>query len=226
MCKRKKKKIEELSKICYINPVLQLDNVTKRVGKLENNLNVSSSHPMRNVHERVEKLEHNMNSHLLLCSGVEIKDKIAKATTDNVVNVDQIKAEICSEICGDDISGISVGSVSVTVYGKQKKSLKVECNSIYTRNFLLRQARTRRPKGIYLTEFLCYEKMTIYRKLIEVKKKNQGKIVAVQIRGKHICCRTTGEDSFRQVNSLTEVEEIERQLVTTNSNSNGDSSTQ
>ena len=231
------KKIEDLNKCCIvgtsedshlqdeqnvISPIMQLNSVSKRVERLENNESDLPLQSLAKVSERVEEIENNINSHILLCRGPEVEEKVTKATASGVTNVNQIKAELCNEICGEDISEISVGSLSVSVYGKRRKVLKVECTNIFTRNFLLKQARIRKPNGIYVVEFLAPNKLLLYRKLLELKKRYQGKIKVVQIRNNSICYKLNIEDQFCRVNSLSEIEEIESRLTRGNQGNDGD----
>ena len=91
--------------------------------------------------------------------------KIASSTVEGVANVDLIKVEICQEICGENIGEISVDSSSVSIYRRQRSSLKVECANINTKNFILKRARVRKPGDIYISEFLTSKKLNIYHQL-------------------------------------------------------------
>ena len=145
------KKIEELSaKIASISKdsectdSREIIKVTDRVKKLEN-----------------EVLEGNIHSHFLLCRGLKVVSKIQESTENLVVNMNQIKAELCSEICGDSVSEINVDSLSLNLHGKDSNMLKIECANINTRNFLIKQARSKKPHGTYGVEF-CHMIKYIY----------------------------------------------------------------
>ena len=73
------------------------------------------------VVKRVEKIEQNINSHLLICRGPAVTSKIVSSTVNGAVDVEKVKAEICSEVCGDTIARVSVTALGVSVYGKDKK---------------------------------------------------------------------------------------------------------
>ena len=47
------------------------------------------------------------------------------------------------------------------MHRKDSNMLKIECTNINTRNFLIKQARIRKPHGIYVAEFLPYDKVRI-----------------------------------------------------------------
>ena len=75
-----------------ISPIMQLNSVSKRVERLENNESDLPLQSLAKVSERVEEIENNINSHILLCRGPEVEEKVTKATASGVTNVNQIKA--------------------------------------------------------------------------------------------------------------------------------------
>ena len=199
----------------------KLDEVTQRIEKLEKE-RIPPNPLFTDVSKRVEKLENNVNNHLLICRGSEVESKISKATVNGTINLNKIKAELCSELCGDTISEISVGSLSLSLFGKKKNILKIECSSIFVRNFILKQARNKKPKGIYVTEFLASEKLPVYRKLLELKRKTD-KIKKIQIRGGKVFYKLESEDRFLQIDSLDEVRVMEESLTVADAGSDGES---
>ena len=81
------------------------------------------------------------------------------------------------------------------------------------RNFLIKQARNRKPHGIYVVEFLPYEQVRIYRELHNLRKENhRKKIQSIRIRGTNIYCKTEADDNFVHVNSLFDIEVIRKKL--------------
>ena len=78
-----------------------------------------------------------------------------------VINLEKIKAELCVEICGSEISKISIGSVGVRLFGKERKTLKRQCNNSNVKKHLLDQVRSRKPRGIYLIEYLSTSRLKI-----------------------------------------------------------------
>ena len=172
----------------------------------------------------MEVLENSVHSHLILCRGPRVSQKIEESTHGGVINFNQLKAELCNEICGDGVSEIGVDSLSLTLHGRNRNMLKVECVNTFTRNFLIKRARSRKPSGIYVVEFLPSDKVPIYRSLHMLRKEHTiKKILRIQIRGTHIYCQTEVENRFIQVNSLTDIEEIRKQLNNAQAASNGES---
>ena len=141
--------------------------------------------------------------------------KIASSTVEGVANIDLIKAEICQEICGENIGEISVDSLSVNIYGRQRSSLKVECANINTKNFILKRARVRKPRGIYVSEFLTSNKLKIYHQLYNLRRQCPHKFKAIFTRGGEVFCRTDPDDRMLKFNSLDDVEALGREIIDT-----------
>ena len=171
----------------------------------------------------MEKLENNVNSHLLICRGNEVESKIRRATENSITNLNKIKAELCNELCGESISEISVGSLSLSLFGKKKNILKIECSSIFVRNFVIKQVRYRKPKGIFVVEFLAPEKLFVYRKLLELRRKHD-KIKKIQVRGGNVLYKIESQDSFLQVDTLDEVRALKEKLAVADDGDVGESS--
>ena len=51
--------------------------------------------------------------------------KIQETTDNGVINLNQIKAELCNEICGESVSEISVDSLSLDLHGKDRNMLRI-----------------------------------------------------------------------------------------------------
>ena len=165
------------------------------------------------VVKRVEKIEENINSHLLLCRGPTVTNKIDNSTTNNVVDLEKIKAEICAEVCGETISKISVSAVGVSIYGKSKKLLKIECANLNVRNHLLEQARRRKPAGIYLVEFLSPEKLKLHQRVNDLKREFPSKVRAVYIRRGDVFCKTEPNGDVIRVSQDEDIDKIRRQFL-------------
>ena len=123
-----------------------------------------------------------------------MSSKITSSTAGSTTNIDLIKAELCREICGENVTEISVDSLSVNIYGKNKNSLKIKCNNVNTRDFLLKQARSRKPEGIYVTEFLTPNSLKVYHQLCGLRRNYPQNFKAVYTRNGEIFCRINPED--------------------------------
>ena len=164
------------------------------------------------VVKRVEKIEKSINSPLLLCRGPAVGGKIDSSTVNGVVDLDKVKAEICAEVCGETVSRISVSALGISIYGKRKKTLKIECASVSVRNHLLEQARKRKPVGIYLVEFLSQEKLSLYQRVNDLKKEFPNKVNAVYIRKGDIFCKTEPNGDVIRVIEDEYVDDLRRQF--------------
>ena len=161
----------------------------------------------------MEKIENNINSHLLLCRGPAVATKIADSTRNGVIDLEKIKAEICADVCGETVSKISVSALGISIYGKSRKLLKIECASISVRSHLLEQARRRKPTGIYLAEFLSPDKIKLYHRLLELRREFPGKVRAVYIRKGDIFCKTEPEGDVIRVDKGVCIDDLRRQFA-------------
>ena len=168
---------------------------------------------LQTVVERVEKIEVNINSHFLLCRGPAVSSKIAASTDDGFVNLDKIKAELCSEICGENISKIGVSTVGISIFGRRKNVLKVECSNTSVRNYLLEQARKRKPVGVYLVEFLSPEKNSLYQRVNAFKREFPSIVKAVFVRKGDIFCKTDPHDNVIKVSTSKDADDLRSKLV-------------
>ena len=147
--------------------------------------------------------------------------KIVSSTVNGVVDVDKIKAEVCAEVCGDTISRVSVTALGVSVYGKDKKTLKIECANVSVRNHLLEQARKRRPVGIYLSEFLFPEKLSFLQRARDLKREFPEKLRAVYIRRGDIFCKTEPAGDVSRVTSAGIIDDLRRQFADSGTTDDG-----
>ena len=174
------------------------------------------------VVKRVEKIEENLNSHLLLCRGPAVTNKITSSTVNGIIDLEKIKAEICAEVCGETVTNLSVSALGLSIYGKNRNLLKIECSSVNVRNHLLEQARKRKPVGIYLAEFLSTEKLKLHRRVNELKREFPNKVKAVYVRRGDIYYRTEPDGEVIRINNDESADDLRRQFcdspVTTDNN--------
>ena len=177
----------------------------------------SSSPPVNElfstVVKRVNKIEENINSHLLLCRGPAVINKIADSKVNGVVDLDKVKAEVCAEVCGETVSRISVLALGVTIYGKNKNLLRIECASVNVRNHLLEQARKRKPAGIYLVEFLSPERLKLHQRVNELKREFPNSIRAVYIRRGDIFCKSEPDGDVTRITKDEHINDLRRQFA-------------
>ena len=184
-----------------------------------------SSSLVNKIIERVESIETRLNDRLLLCRGPEVTTKIAAASGDGSPNLGMLKADICASICGDKVNEISVNSVGFSLFGKDRNLLKIECTDSNTKDFILKQARSRKPRGIYVVEYLPSHKLQVFNKALELKRKYPGKIKAVYTRKGEIFCRSDPDDRVLKIQSVEDVNTAV-EIEVSNSRSNNDAEDQ
>ena len=162
---------------------------------------------LKSMSEKVDKIEESINSKLLICRGPMVSRKIASLTENSITDFGKLKAELCTDICGSEITKISVGSFGINLFGKDRSAVKIDCNNISVKKHLLQQARLRKPEGIYLTDFLSPYKRRIHNRLVVLKKEKPSLVKAVYVRGGVIYGKV-GQETVK-FESLEDVEKID-----------------
>ena len=149
-----------------------------------------------------------MNSSILICRGAGVPQLIENSSDTNSTNFERLKGEVCRAICGDDVIGVDVAGLQVGLFGREKKAIKVVCSNQTSRNHLLRQARQKRPNGIFLSEFLTKEKLSLFYRLRQLKRQHPGRIKSVFTRSGNVFYRLSDSERIKQVSSLEELSGI------------------
>ena len=103
------------------------------------------------------------------------------------------------------MTNVDISSVHVTIFGGDKKKLKIDCRNPATKVFLVKQARKKRPQGIYVSEFLTPNRLQIFYNLRQLKKQHSDKIKSVYTRGGNIYYRLQNSDREIRINSLSDI---------------------
>ena len=165
-----------------------------------------SSDVLKSVVEKVDKIEDSINSRILICRGPEVSKKIISVTENSAIDFGKLKAQLCADICGSEVTKIGVSSFGISLFGRNRNSIKIDCNNISIKKFLLSQIRSRKPEGIYLVDFLSPDKRRIHNKLVALKKENPSIVKAVYVRGGVIYAKinqdTVKFDCFEDIRSI------------------------
>ena len=158
------------------------------------------------VEERLEKLEQNINSNILICRGTGVESLIEESSAGTTKpNLERLKGDVCKAVCGEDLTSVDIGNMQVTLFGKDKKKVKIDCRNPSSKLFLVKQARRKRPEGIYVSEYLTPSKVNIFYNLRQLKKQHPDKIQAVFTRGGNLFYRLNNSDREVRVNSLDDI---------------------
>ena len=149
-----------------------------------------------------------MNSNILICRGSGVADLISKSTVSTVVNHECMKGELCKAICGDSIVGVDISNLQVSVFGRDRKAIKINCTNPLSRLHLLKQARSRRPDGFFLSEFLTKTKLSVFYNLRQLRKQHPSKITSVYTKAGNIFYRLVGSDRAHQVSTIDDLSSI------------------
>ena len=81
----------------------------------------------------------------------------------------------------------------MNIIGKEKKFLKVTLISKYQRDKVLRLIKTRKPKDIYVAEFLTKHRSRLFFKARAVRKESEY-VESVYVRDGAILCKVANRD--------------------------------
>ena len=164
------------------------------------------------ITDRLEKIEQSINSNILVCSGPGVPELVNEVKTDSSINLDRLKGNLCTAICGEEVTEIDIKNLRVSLFGRERKSLKIECANSSSKLHIIKQARRKRPKGIYISEFLSKPKLQILRNLRNLKKLHPRRIDSVFTREGNIFYRLQGADRPVLVKSSKDIENIVNEL--------------
>ena len=138
---------------------------------------------IRNVTNRLEKLKQTANQNTLVCRGPEVESIIKEAEEDGRLSPERLKGDLCTSICGESATNINMSEVRVTVFGRAKKAVKVECPNLTSKVQIIKKARERKPQGLYVNEFLTEAKLKLFLKARALKKLHPSKLKSVFTKG-------------------------------------------
>ena len=184
--------VECLNKINEQNKAL-LNIVEVLSNKVENNASAenaaisqgANSVPMEQnsvlkvVNNRLNKIEQNLNSNTLICRGPSVENLINESVSGESTNLELIKGKVCAAVCGGEVTGVNVWDLQLSVYGRDKKCIRLTCANLVSKIYLLKHARQKKPSGIFVNEFLTNAKLKIYKNLRNLKAQHPNKIKAV-----------------------------------------------
>ena len=182
---------------------LQHDLVTPN-----NSLSPNQKSALDGVTNRLEKIEQNLNSNTLICRGPAVESLVTESAVGESDNLERLKGEVCKAVCGDETTGVDVLNLKLRLFGRDKKSIRLDCMSSPSKVHLLKQARLKKPQGIYVSEFLTTSKLSVFHNLRLLKKQHPRKIKSVFTREGNIFYRLQDSDRVTQVTSLEDLSKI------------------
>ena len=108
------------------------------------------------ITDRLEKIEQNINSNVLICRGPGVSELVSEVKTGSTVNYEGLKGNLCRAICGDDITGIDIGNLQVTLFGHEKKAIKIDCANSSSKLHIVKQARQKKPSGTVMARLFIW----------------------------------------------------------------------
>ena len=147
-----------------------------------------------------------------MCRGPNVTSIIESSTENEISNLSQIKAKLASQIFGTDTNSVSVDAFNLAIYGRNRNLLKVECINSNVKECILRKAKTKRPRGIYVVDFLSPNRLKIHHRLIDLRKEKTAALKGIFTRRGCVFGRISDEEILK-FDSLEEVEEFRRRIA-------------
>ena len=94
--------------------------------KVENPQPIEQSTVLEGVTNRLEKIEQNLNSNKLICRGPTVERLVIEFTAGDSTNLERLKGKVCEAVCGDEITGIDVRDLQASLYGRDRKCVRLE----------------------------------------------------------------------------------------------------
>ena len=163
---------------------------------------------INSVNERLEKIEQNININTLICRGKAVEDLLKVSPSGESPNLERLKGEICKTACGENVTAVDITNMQISVFGKDKKSIKINCVNSTSKIHLIKQTRLRKPEGFYISEFLTSAKLKVFHNLRALKKQHPSKLKSVFTRGGNIFYTLHDSEGIFQVSSLSDLENI------------------
>ena len=162
-----------------------------------------------NVNSRLDKIEQNINQTTLICRGPAVESLIKDSSSGEKPDLERLRGEICEKACGEEVENFNISGVKVSVFGKAKKCVRVECQSLASKIHLIKKTRLRKPQGFYVNEFLTESKLKIFHSLRSLKKLHPQKIKSVFSRGGNVFYSLYDTDRFYQVSSVNDLNNLQ-----------------
>ena len=187
---------------------INTDTENTTVTQGENSSPTEENSVLEGVNNRLEKIEQSLNSNTLICRGPTVERLVNDSATGDFANLEGLKGKVCEAVCGDDVTSINVRDLQVSLYGRDKKSIRLSCTNPASKIQLLRQARRKKPNGLYINEFLTSNKLKIYRNLRQLKALHPNKIKTVFTRNGNVFYTTSESNQAVHVAVLTDLNNI------------------
>ena len=182
--------------------------VNTTISQGENPQPIERNAVLEGVTNRIEKIEQNLNSNTLICRGPTVEGLIVEFTAGGSTNLERLKGKVCEAVCGDEITGIDVRDLQASLYGRARKCVRLSCTNPASKIHLLKQARRKKPNGLFVNEFLTSTKFKIYKNLRQLKALHPDKIKAVFTRNGNILYTPSDSNQIVHVSSLADLNNI------------------
>ena len=122
------------------------ENVTVSQTQNESPVSVERNSVLNDVSVRLEKIEQNLNANTLICRGPTVEKLVKESVSGETTNLELLKGKVCATVCGEEVTEINVRDLQLSLYGHDKKSIRLNCANLGSKIHLLKQARLKKTQ--------------------------------------------------------------------------------
>ena len=149
---------------------------------------------------KLDDLEQKLNSNTLICSGPSISN-----ITTNEASITNLKDDVLKEIKNLAPSKSPDEFLSIVPIGKDKSKIKIVCRTESIRNEILNEARKKKLRNIYFSEFLTLSRNSLFYELRQLKKNFPDKLYATYTRRGNLYYKLQPSDDHVRVQSSRDI---------------------
>lgn len=155
------------------------------------------------LNDKIDYLEQSANSNVLICSGPIIHSNDNNNQSDNSINDKKSRIIDTVKKISPDVGDSNI--INITPIGKDKKLVKITCDSAATKNRILKNARIKKLSNIYFREYLTSRRNKLFYELRQIKKNYPTKISYVYIRNGNVCYKLENSNRYHLIKDITDL---------------------
>ena len=165
------------------------------------------------LQDKVDFLEQSANANVLVCSGPIVQSNENDDQQDNSINERKSRIFDAVKEISPDVGRSNI--FNINPIGKDRKLLKITCDSSTTKNKILKNARIEKLPGIYFREYLTSNRNKLFYELRQIKKNHPAKIPLVYTRNGNICYKLENSDKYYLIKDMSDIHELNQNLSNT-----------
>ena len=174
------------------------------------------------VKRRLESLEQESYSKTIIMQGTAVQTLLnerisssenSSASTPNNPQPPALKEKVSQVLTSiGDINSNQTDEMTVSVFGKEKKSVKIVFGSDAIKRKCIREIKVAKPDGIFASEFLTRTRADLLYQLRLIKKNNPGKLARAYSIDGSIYYKVEDRERGTQVRDNNDIEKLKKKL--------------